>query len=207
MSTVTLDTTSGSASGVVVVVVVVLLEEVVVGGIVVVVVGGNVVTGVVAVVEETGVVVVDESGADVVDESAVSGAHEETQRSSPRAKAAVFRTERSMCSSYPYPPSVNRGHSLSTDGRSTRAGAIPIDRCLSSLWLWASSFDEMRGSGVGRRMRRPRLAISGFLLAVSVVALLGAGAIELPRAFEDPSYYNGVRDGSTRSRGKKRESI
>jgi uncharacterized repeat protein (TIGR01451 family) len=35
-------------------------------------------------------------------------------------------------------------------------------------------------------MRRPALAILGFLVAVSVVALPGAGAIELPRALEDP---------------------
>ncbi|MCL1587681.1 MAG: hypothetical protein M3092_04620 [Actinomycetia bacterium] len=39
---------------------------------------------------------------------------------------------------------------------------------------------------MGERIRRPALAILGFLVAVSVVALPGAGAIELPRAFEDP---------------------
>ena len=49
---------------------------------------------------------------------------------------------------------------------------------------------------MGERIRRPALAILGFLVAMSVVALPGAGAIELPRPFEDPIQNPALDDPS-----------
>jgi hypothetical protein len=49
---------------------------------------------------------------------------------------------------------------------------------------------------MGKRIRRPALTILGFLVAVSVVALPGVGAIELPRPVEDPIQNPALDDPS-----------
>ena len=142
--TVMLDTTPGSASGDEVVVgAVVLLEDVVGGAVLVaVVVGGIVVAGVVTVVEAAGIVVVDAACVVVIDEFAVVDVQEETPRSSPKVRTAVFPTQLSMVSSYTQPPTVDSQHPLLRRGRRTPVDGIPTDDCLSCLWLWASSIGE-----------------------------------------------------------------
>ena len=154
MLTVTIATTSGSASGGDVVAVVVVLLEVVVGGavLVVVVVGRSVVVEVVTVVEVAGIVVVDATGADVVDESAVPDVHEETPRSSPKARTAVFRTELSIRPSYTHPPPVDSQCPLSMRGRCPRVCGVHINNCQAQLAAY-----HVRGCGLAASARHEEL--------------------------------------------------
>ena len=61
--------------------------------------------------------------------------------------------------------------------------AFAIHLSSSCCGLAASMRSE---NAMGNRVGRPTLAILGFLVAASVLALPGASAIELPRALEDP---------------------